>query len=113
MTGATKHLRPDPVRALTNMIVVFSATVMLAAVWFIRWVNLGQWPDTLRLAVVTLTSAFCFGFVVFRRNDGFIPRLPAGATMSISILYLAGVIIGFLLLTVLMTWAIIRGPNLS
>jgi hypothetical protein len=96
--------------ALTNLFVLFLAIFMLGALGLVRWVNLGQWPDTLRTGVVVAAVAMCFGFVFIRRELGLVPRPHPASTLTISVWYAIGLVGCLLAASVLMTWAIVR-PN--
>ena len=98
----------DSVRALTNLLFLSAAVCMFCVLWFLGWLNDGQWPDTLRLRVVVYACFGCVVVVRLRWRHGLIPRLAPGSTMTISLAYAAGVVVGLLLMGALLTWAIVR-----
>jgi hypothetical protein len=101
-----------PLSALTNLFVLFVSIGMLAVLGFIRWVNIGQWPDTLRSAVVIVISMACFGFVFLRRARGFVPRLQTASTLTISVWYAVGLVACLLVAATLMTWVLVRPSSI-
>jgi ABC-type Mn2+/Zn2+ transport system permease subunit len=104
------HLKEDKAghqlaSTLTDFFVLFFSIGCLAVLGLVWWVNLGQWPDTLRILVVVVTCAAGLLFVFLRRRSGVTSQAQAGEVLTIPVSSAVILLLLILFAAALMAWA--------